>query len=107
MVLCVHGWEDVTHQQPMSLIVLGFHLSCSARKYRYQSVWVWLQFGEDTAAKPSPLVRASPIVVAYAPFVKTARWNEASAEMRRKNVVGGTVGADYIVRMEDKCEPRK
>ncbi|KAF2870616.1 hypothetical protein BDV95DRAFT_629208 [Massariosphaeria phaeospora] len=89
MIICVHGWEDETKKQPMTLIVFSCHLSCSATQYRYQSARMWLEFGEDAyLPKQDSAPKASPEVVAYAPFARTEKWNETETQIRRKLAKG-------------------
>ena len=105
MILCIHGWEDATRKQPMTLVVFDCHLSCSERKYRFQSGRIWFQFGEDSFAPGSNIdAKASPEVVAYAPFTKTAKWNETEVEIRRKLGGGGKVGVDYGAKVEGNVD---
>jgi hypothetical protein len=108
MILCIHGWEDATRKQPMSLLVFDCHLSCSERKYRFQSARIWFQFGEDSfAPSTNNDAKASPEVVAYAPFAKTTKWNVTEAEIRRKLAGGGKVGVDYVAKVEGNLDGEK
>ena len=116
MVLCVHGWEDLSHQQPMSLLVVRFHFTCNTDGALYRSVRIWFKFNEfepadldatsstKSTATGSPgdtiSANASPVVVAYAPFVKTRRWNESEAERRRTNAAEGVLGVNQMANAE-------
>ncbi|CAI6338234.1 unnamed protein product [Periconia digitata] len=108
MILCIHGWEDATHKQPMTLMVFDCHLSCNDKKYRIQSSRIWFQFGEDSFASTADShAKASPEVVAFAPFAKTAKWNDTELEIRRKHGGGGKVGVDYVAKVEGNVDGEK
>jgi hypothetical protein len=84
----------------MTLLVLGVNLTCHAKTFRYQSVRIWLGFHEDDKADPPPTTKASPAVVAYAPFVVEERWNERKVNVKETRGPGATVGVDYVGKNE-------
>jgi hypothetical protein len=107
MVLCAHGWEKTTeatptkeavHHQPMTLLIFRFHLTCHDPNHRFESCRMWFRFYDDDgtengngkAAKPT---KASPSVLAWAPFVdKERKWNKEGAQLGSTTNVGGTIG---------------
>jgi hypothetical protein len=96
MVLCVHGWEDPSHSQAMSLLVFRLHFSCSDSSSRYKAATVWFDFGNYEDKDSGQTAKATPNVVAYGPFNKTKRWNEVKAELKRQLNAGGEIGVDHI-----------
>ncbi|CAG9981144.1 unnamed protein product [Clonostachys byssicola] len=100
-VLCVHGQKSEKEPGvPMTLLVLGVQLNCHKRDFRFQSVKIWLEFGEDDKADPPNAVPANAKVVAFAPWAQERRWNENDGSITNKK--GGTagVGAEQIAKIE-------
>ena len=96
MVLCVHGWENSSRSQAMSLLVFRLQFSCTDSSSRYKTASVSFDFGnyEDKASGQTD--KATPNVVAYGPFNKTTRWNDVKADLKRNLNGGGEVGVDYM-----------
>lgn len=95
MILCMHGWKDETHLQPMTLIVVRLHLSCNKQKKRYKTVDISFRLdnGEYTTREDA---RSTPDVAAHAPFGRTARWNNSSAAESKEVSDTLAAGAAYM-----------
>ncbi|KAH6684659.1 hypothetical protein B0J14DRAFT_573342 [Halenospora varia] len=107
MVFCGHGWEKTTkateslplkHHQPMSLLVFRFHLTCHDPDHRFESCRIWFRFYDDNDGKEiESTAKASPKVVAWAPFVKKEeKWNKREAQKGQKSNVGGSAGVQQV-----------
>lgn len=97
MILCLHGWEDSSKTQPMTLLIFAVNLNCHSRDFRFQSVRMWLTFDEDRKAKPPNVEKASPTVVGFAPFVMDESWNYSTEGIVEKTAYGGELGVEYVV----------
>lgn len=92
----------------MTLIVLSVSLTCHARDFRFDSVRIWLAFGEDYRGNPTNKEAAAPEVIAYAPFVAPQNWSpsdEAIEKTAHKTTALGAekfIKADIGVEKEDK-----
>jgi hypothetical protein len=53
MILCVHGWDSVRHEQAMSLIVMKIHLAVHSTTGKFKSSRLWPRF-DDHAEKNHP-----------------------------------------------------
>ncbi|KAL7950025.1 hypothetical protein V8C42DRAFT_309256 [Trichoderma barbatum] len=106
LVLCIHGWKSPDRKVPMTLIVLGVHLSCHGRNFRFQSLQIGLRFGEDDQRDPANGVEACPQVVAYAPFVQEKRWNTTTANVNDSREYGGILGVNQFAQTDMRASRR-
>ncbi|KAL6867030.1 hypothetical protein J3F83DRAFT_103199 [Trichoderma novae-zelandiae] len=100
LVLCAHGWKSPDKKEPMTLLILGVNLSCHDRDFRFQSVRIWLTFDEDDKRDATSTLKASPRVVAFAPFVQQERWNFSVANITDSKTLGGSLGAAQFASAE-------
>lgn len=103
-VLVVHGWKTPEKTEPMSLIILSVSLNCHAKNFRFQSVRMWLAFGEDRGPKSSSTEDAAPEVVAYSPFVAPQDWNPSEENIEKTNATGVALGGEKYVKAEAECK---
>jgi len=94
MVTCLHGWDTPQKNKAMTLIVVRFHLSCSTQSHRYKSVTLRFKFGEKNVLNAS--TKSMPTVVAYAPFVETARFGETDVARTIRLTLEGTLGVNQM-----------
>jgi hypothetical protein len=99
MVTCLHGWTSAEKTKAMTLIIIRFHLSCSARNHHYKTATIRFSFGEK---KGSPR-KANPTVVAYAPFVEFSRYNETEVARTIRKSLEVSLGVDKYVTGEGKA----
>ncbi|KAN0069352.1 hypothetical protein V8E54_012367 [Elaphomyces granulatus] len=101
MVTCLHGWDTPQKNKAMTLIVVRFHLSCSTRNRRYKSVTLGFKFGEKNLLNVS--TKSKPTVIAYAPFVETARFGETDVARTIRQKLEGTLGVNQIATAEARA----
>jgi len=98
MVTCLHGWDTPQKNKAMTLIVVRFHLSCSTPNHRYKSVTLRFKFGENNVLNAS--TKSMPTVIAYAPFVETARFGETDVARAIRLTFEGTLGVNQMATAE-------
>ncbi|KAH7308588.1 hypothetical protein B0I35DRAFT_442252 [Stachybotrys elegans] len=100
-VLCVHGQKSEAEPGvPMTLLVLGVQLNCHGRDFRFQSVTVRLEFGEDDKADLPNAAPANAKVVAFAPWVQERRWNQSDASITDTKGGGAALGVEQMAKAE-------
>jgi hypothetical protein len=85
----------------MTVLAFRLHFDCVEPDAYYRSVNFWFRFeedpmnGNDPHAKENP-PKASPEVVAFAPFETTEYWNQITAQQKRNINLGGKAGVNQI-----------
>ncbi|KUI69797.1 hypothetical protein VM1G_04803 [Cytospora mali] len=99
-VLCVHGWKEGGSGKPMTLLIIGVHLTCHDKDFRFQTVKIRLAFHEDDKADPPNAEKAEPRVVAYAPWVQQKIWGETDENIEETTEYSGAAGVDKVVQLD-------
>src|SRR5271154_129025 len=89
-LIAVDGFEDETLEQRMSLLVLNYSATCSAKDGRYSRIRTWLDFEDKPGAKKN--TPSIPTIVAWAPFEEPLRWNQTEPEIHTKTEASIDVG---------------
>lgn len=90
--LIIHGYDDEKEAQPMTLILMEYHLHCKQPRARFQHVTTSIDFGDRGDTKPSE--KSNPEVISWAPFYNRNRSDEVEAEHRVNRTIEGEAGGE-------------
>ncbi|KAL6696675.1 hypothetical protein J3F84DRAFT_304982 [Trichoderma pleuroticola] len=99
-VLVVHGWESPDEKQPMTLIILSVRLNVQGRRFRIKSARMWFSFHEDTKRQPANKEKASPEVVAFAPYVQQFIGDQQAEQREETASFGANIGTEQYAKFE-------
>jgi hypothetical protein len=87
LAACVHGHMDEEKTKPASLILVDYNLNATAEGAVFTSVGTCFEFSDyqprDGTGGGNNVAKASPEVVAYAPFKEPKRFNESTVDQSK------------------------